>query len=837
MQLSFFLIAYAQIPSTPSLADIKANGFKTLTFPGPPGNDPCFIQTTLNWTSPAGTFRTNVSGPSVPCSAGYWCPENTFLPEYCCPGFVCSPNGDTIKICPKQQYCPTGSIEGQPCSGVASCSPGTVKPVRIGLLVIIFIILLMISFGFNFKKRWDIQESIRTQIILEQVKQDKLEPKTIPTTSRKQNQSFNIEYDNLEFKLPDGTTIMKNVSGVLRVGTMTAVMGPSGAGKSTFFSLLTGKTKRSNGVVRINGKKEELTKYKKLLGFVPQDDIMLKELTVNDILGHSASMRLNADLSKEQIATRVAEIINYLGMSHVANTIIGDEETRGISGGQRKRVNIGMEIVADPSVLFLDEPTSGLDSSTSLELCQILSKLAKDNKMTIAAVIHSPSPETFFEFDDLLLLAKGGVVAYFGPANHVAKYFKELGFDRPSGQSAADFAMDVVSGKVECSWDPDFKPQDLALYWDNYIAGTPIEKREECDSLMGNIMKPNAIKMTLFAKIMASLMSMFLDFKEWAIDISTEFAATVTGIVRTVSGHKDSVRVTPNIVKMFILLLKRTFKQQFRSAKIFIFDSVIHFVAGLMVSVAIENFQYLGKQPQQACELTFVKSLFFFCSQPVDSLNQAGMLISVGILFAGQATSSYTFGNEKVVYWRDTCAGMPTISYFLAKFVSDIPRIIIAAIFYTLSVTIFFDYRSKFVEMLLINLALYFVAFNFGYFISIVFNKSSVALLTAANSLLWGFVFGGVSPSLDEVYSTDPGSNFKGWKWLWDISAPRWSIEAIYIKETAARPWIELKNEDLLHQYEKNNFGFAISKVFQIGVLWAFLSYLALKLTNRQKQK
>lgn len=95
---------------------------------------------------------------------------------------------------------------------------------------------------------------------------------------------------------------------------------------------------------------------------------MLRELTVRDILVHSARMRLPKEWSYHQVKDKVIEIINFLDMSHVANTIIGDETTRGISGGQRKRVNIGMELVAEPSVLFLDEPTSGLDSSTSFEV-------------------------------------------------------------------------------------------------------------------------------------------------------------------------------------------------------------------------------------------------------------------------------------------------------------------------------------------------------------------------------------------------------------------------------------------------------------------------------------
>lgn len=159
---------------------------------------------------------------------------------------------------------------------------------------------------------------------------------------------------------------MSNVTGQLSAGRTTAVMGPSGAGKTTFVTLLTGKVKRTAGSVLINGRSDELSNYKKLVGYVPQEDIMLRELSVREVLMHSARMRLPSDWKYQRIKAKVNEIISFLGMSHVMNSIIGNEEERGISGGQRKRVNIGMELVAEPSILFLDEPTSGMIFTLSL---------------------------------------------------------------------------------------------------------------------------------------------------------------------------------------------------------------------------------------------------------------------------------------------------------------------------------------------------------------------------------------------------------------------------------------------------------------------------------------
>jgi ABC-type multidrug transport system ATPase subunit len=166
---------------------------------------------------------------------------------------------------------------------------------------------------------------------------------------------------------------------------------------------------------------------------------MLRELTVRENIAFSARVRLpqyalrsplsynTRDWSSERIERLVDVVISSLNLTHVQNTEIGDESKRGISGGQRKRVNIGIELAAGPSVLFLDEPTSGLDSTQALQVANIMKQLAGIG-MTVAAVIHQPRYEIFKQFDDLILLAPGGKVAYVGPIAEVEPYFSSLGF-------------------------------------------------------------------------------------------------------------------------------------------------------------------------------------------------------------------------------------------------------------------------------------------------------------------------------------------------------------------------------------------------------------------------
>lgn len=147
-------------------------------------------------------------------------------------------------------------------------------------------------------------------------------------------------------------------------------MGPSGSGlsfyvdydlqfyqgKTTLMNVVMGKVKKTEGIIYINDEQVDgLSKLRKLIGYVPQEDIMLRKLTVYDILKHSARSRLPVDWPESRKIEKVQEVIDFLDMGHVMHSIIGDEEERGISGGQRKRVNIGMELVAEPSILFLGE--------------------------------------------------------------------------------------------------------------------------------------------------------------------------------------------------------------------------------------------------------------------------------------------------------------------------------------------------------------------------------------------------------------------------------------------------------------------------------------------------
>eukprot|EP00753_Platysulcus_tardus_P022749 PLAT9965.2.p2 GENE.PLAT9965.2~~PLAT9965.2.p2 ORF type:complete len:560 (+),score=296.57 PLAT9965.2:483-2162(+) len=179
------------------------------------------------------------------------------------------------------------------------------------------------------------------------------------------------------------------------------------------------------------------------MGFVFQDDLLLPSLTVRETIWFSAQLRLPEKLGMDEKERRVDELIERLGLSHRSDALIGNEKARGVSGGERKRTAIGVELVTQPSILFLDEPTSGLDASTALSLVKLLRELAATG-VAIVCSIHQPRSNIFDLFDHLLLL-DGGQAVYDGRIRSVIPYFHRIGFPVPPLTNAADFLMDVVT--------------------------------------------------------------------------------------------------------------------------------------------------------------------------------------------------------------------------------------------------------------------------------------------------------------------------------------------------------------------------------------------------------
>lgn len=185
----------------------------------------------------------------------------------------------------------------------------------------------------------------------------------------------------------------------------------------------------------------------RIVAFVPQNDVYLREMTVYELISHSARWRLPTSLSAAKIAARVEEVLDQLQLQHLRDVQVGGGQQGGssLSPGDKKKVNIALELVAGPNVLFLDEPTTGIDSSSALNVATIVRNLARTG-LTCVAVIHQPRGEIFSLIDDMIILIRGGFVAYQGPTKYVMEYFAQYGL-KPQHETAnkTDFLIDMVS--------------------------------------------------------------------------------------------------------------------------------------------------------------------------------------------------------------------------------------------------------------------------------------------------------------------------------------------------------------------------------------------------------
>lgn len=250
--------------------------------------------------------------------------------------------------------------------------------------------------------------------------------------------------------------ILQNVSGKVKPGEIMAIMGPSGAGKSTLLNVMSGRLKPDSGEVCINGKK--LTKQlKRKICYVLQEDIFFSHLTLKETLTYSAMLRLPDTMSRKEKQEKVEEIVDTLDIRKCLDTVIGSAEVRGLSGGEKKRANVGCELITDPSLIFLDEPTSGLDSSNAFNLMSTLKNIAVVKNKTVVASIHQPSSQVFFMFDKLLLLCNGQI-AYFGSPSEVLDFFDEIQLPCEPHYNPADFILEKVNA------DKDLQDR-IVQYW------------------------------------------------------------------------------------------------------------------------------------------------------------------------------------------------------------------------------------------------------------------------------------------------------------------------------------------------------------------------------------
>merc|ERR1712159_935362 len=250
---------------------------------------------------------------------------------------------------------------------------------------------------------------------------------------------------------------LEPLTGTLDPGNMIALMGSSGAGKSTLMDVI---SKRKTvgiveGLILFDGHEPSHAEIGRDTGYVEQKDTLWGTFTVREMRMYTALLKMSSKYNRQQKAARVDEVIDQMGLTKSKNTKIGGAMVRGVSGGEAKRISIGLGLLNNPRILFLDEPTSGLDSATSLDVMGTVKELAEEGR-TVLTTIHQPSGKIFSFYDGIILLSRdvetrSGNFVYFGEAGNVLKeYFESMGheYDRNEVDNIAEYVLNIISGGV-----------------------------------------------------------------------------------------------------------------------------------------------------------------------------------------------------------------------------------------------------------------------------------------------------------------------------------------------------------------------------------------------------
>eukprot|EP00762_Andalucia_godoyi_P004610 ANDGO_05083.mRNA.1 ABC transporter G family member 15 len=394
------------------------------------------------------------------------------------------------------------------------------------------------------------------------VKVDMTRPGMDPLDTLLPSCEITLEFKNVSFTIPDpenpGQTrvLLKNISGIVRSGEVLAILGASGSGKTLLLDILAGTiapSQRLTGSILFNGctRQDAKSRLKRVSAYVHATDDLMATLSVYETLMYAADLQLPASVRSEEKKRLVNNIIDDLGLRICASTLVGGQFIRGISGGQRKRLAIGIEMISRPCLAFLDVPTSGLDSTAANVVMDGIIKLARQNR-TVVTTIHQPSSTLFAKFDKIMLLSHGEVV-YFGPAKTAIDFFGSLGYRCPPLANPADFFMQKIN--------TDFK-------------GTTTENVQE---LIEGYEESDGKK-----KLMAQL--------EAGASLQSECRAPENGVVAVGENMKHPVEpYARSSIRQFGILLQRNFQNAIRNPALYWVRVAMFVMMGIVLGTLYAN--------------------------------------------------------------------------------------------------------------------------------------------------------------------------------------------------------------------------------------------------------
>ncbi|KAL9847018.1 broad substrate specificity ATP-binding cassette transporter ABCG2-like [Geothlypis trichas] len=532
--------------------------------------------------------------------------------------------------------------------------------------------------------------------------------------------------------------ILHNVNGIMKPG-LNAILGPTGSGKSSLLDVLAARKDPAglSGEVLIDGIPQP-PNFKCISGYVVQDDVVMGTMTVRENLQFSAALRLPSSISIKEKEERVTQIINELGLSKVADAKVGTELIRGVSGGERKRTNIGMELITEPPVLFLDEPTTGLDASTANAVLILLKKLSRRGR-TIIFSIHQPRYSIFKLFDSLTLLASGKVL-YHGPAKHALEYFSSIGYECEPFNNPADFFLDVINGDstaVAASKD-DRGPVDTGK-----VSSENGVTEDNVDSSVVDVLHQKYLSSSLYQSTKEALGKVELG----------------QGSKQRLSKQEHEITYANGFFTQLYWVSKRSLKNLIRNPQASIAQIAVTVILALVVGAI-----FFGVKLDRSGIQNRVGSLFFVTTnQCFSSVSAIELFIRDKKLFVHQYTSGY---------YRVS-------AYFLALMIGDLlpmrttPAIIFSCISYWM-----IGYQAvagRFFFFMLTLILVSYTATAMSLAISAGMDVVAVANLLITICFVLMLIFSGLLVNLPSVM---------GWlNWLKYFSIPRYGLTALQVNE------------------------------------------------------
>lgn len=469
----------------------------------------------------------------------------------------------------------------------------------------------------------------------------------------------NLDAQNLKYYFSDGTIAIDGISFRAKKGELIGLMGASGSGKSTLLNLLNGFYKPKAGEILADGINihENINLFNSNLSYVPQDDLLFENLTVYENLYYNAKLRFPG--VKRSIEKLVNRVLIDIGLYEKRNIKVGDPLNKTLSGGERKRVNIGLELLADSNIILLDEPTSGLSSKDSERILKILQNLSFQGKIIIV-VIHQPSIRLYDIFNKIMILDKGGKLAFFGSTFAALKYFNRysdktvLGDAEKATPSDPDTILDTIEQQI------------------NDIDGTPLPIRKHSP-----------------------------DFWKAEFEKNNKAFQSIEADENTGSISKQSKKTFKDHFIIFKTLLKRNFKNKLRDKSnliiTFLFPPLLGlFVGGILHYVRGDNYN-------------------FFENDHIATFLFLSMLIAV---FLGMTNSIEEIIKDQNILQREKMLNISNISYFNSKIITLIPFAIIQNILFVFVGYFILDGKEFYLIYVLILTLVSLSGISLGLFIS-----------------------------------------------------------------------------------------------------------------------